>query len=88
MAKVASERTKRTLPRPRTARLVAKIPSVQSAESNGRMQDRGDPLKARLRAFDRASARQARRQGKQVATTAAADRGWVREDLYVRGGAR
>jgi AbrB family looped-hinge helix DNA binding protein len=40
---------------------------------------------ARLRLFDRATARQRRRQGDHRRSRPADQRGWTREDLYDRG---
>ena len=42
-------------------------------------------VESRLRIFDQASARQARRQKRRGARRPRTDRGWTREELYDRG---
>ncbi len=43
-------------------------------------------LDARLELFDRATERQLRRRSRRILKSVPPERGWKREDLYIRGG--
>jgi AbrB family looped-hinge helix DNA binding protein len=56
--------------------------------SPGKRHGGGESIEERLRLFDQAVERQCRRQAKLRRVRQTVDRGWRREDLYIRGLAR